>query len=75
MLAPEAEVLRVRIPQPCADGANEDLETTWDRLSPADLTAGATEVSTPDRVDVFNQVTLTFDPTGLVTRVRLGAGC
>lgn len=75
VVAPEADLLRVHLPQPCADGTNEDVEVTWDIISEDDLVAGATEVSTPESVDTFTQVALTFDATGLVTRVRLGAGC
>lgn len=65
-LAPDAMVLRIEDPVPCADEP-EIREPTWANLSVADLVGGAWR----DRLED----TLSFSPGGLVSQVRLSTAC
>jgi hypothetical protein len=66
VVAPDATVLRIEDPIPCA--SDEDpAEPTWEELTPQDLLDGAWEDRTMD--------SLTFGMDGRVSQVRLSAAC
>ncbi len=65
-VAPEAEVLRIEDPVPCASD-EEVADPIWEPQTTADLVAGSWRDRLLD--------SLTFDAAGSVVRVRLSTGC